>query len=288
LFSVVLAMFRLFWQRGGNENIMINFKIHRYNPEKDNGTHWQEFTIPTKHGMTVLEGLIYIKENIDSTLVFRTSCRMGICGSCGMLINNYPRLACQTQIEELNSSKIILKPLPNFPVIKDLVADSTTMFDKHKSIKPFIIRKDLKNVSRPTMEYRLLPAEIEYFEQFSYCIKCGICLAACPTTASDTRFLGPQALGQCYRYSADNRDNGAKERFKITDANHGAWYCHLAGACSESCPKGVDPALAIQLLKRKMALGSLGLKIKEPPAEVYTEPKERRPQIEAPPFNVEK
>jgi succinate dehydrogenase / fumarate reductase, iron-sulfur subunit len=264
----------------------VKFKIQRYDPEKDKKLHWQEFTIPSKRGMTVLDGLLYIKENLDSTLAFRTSCRMGICGSCGMQINSYPRLACQTQIEDRHSSTITLKPLPNFSMIKDLTADLRPLFDKHKSIKPFILRQDIEEVTQLTVEYKQLPSEVEAYEQFSYCIKCGICVAACPTSASSIRFLGPQALGQCYRYTADNRDAGAKERLEIASTNQGAWHCHLAGACSESCPKGVDPALAIQLLKRKMTIQSLRGKANKEPAGLYSMPLEIKSKVEAPPFTI--
>ncbi|MDP2916679.1 MAG: succinate dehydrogenase iron-sulfur subunit [Dehalococcoidia bacterium] len=266
----------------------VTFRVQRYDPEKDSQLHMQEFTVPTKRGTTILDGLIYIKENLDSTLAFRTSCRMGICGSCGMLVNNYPHLACHTQIEEFHSNVITVKPLPNAPIIKDLAVDLMPMFDRHKSIKPFIIRNDEDEMAKPTREYEQLPDEVEAFEQFSYCIKCGICVSACPTSASDAKFLGPQALGQCYRYCADSRDAGAKERLEIADSNHGAWHCHLAGACSEACPKGVDPAFAIQLLKRKMAVQSLGGGRKEKPAEIYPPPTETKPKIQVPPFTVKK
>jgi succinate dehydrogenase / fumarate reductase iron-sulfur subunit len=265
----------------------VTFRVQRYNPEKDKQPHFQEYNVPTKRGMTILDGLIYIKENLDSTLAFRTSCRMGICGSCGMLVNNYPHLACHTQIEEFHAARITVKPLPNSSIIKDLVVDLMPMFDRHKSIKPFIVRPDKEEMLQPTCEYIQLPEQVEAYEQFSYCIKCGICVAACPTSASDAQFLGPQALGQCYRYCADSRDGGSQERLQAADSNHGAWRCHLAGACSEACPKGVDPALAIQLLKRKMTASSLGSKPKEP-SGLYSVTGETKPQIPFPPFTVQK
>jgi succinate dehydrogenase / fumarate reductase iron-sulfur subunit len=266
----------------------VTFRVQRYDPEKDKKPHLKEYSVTTKRGMTILDGLIYIKENLDSTLAFRTSCRMGICGSCGMMINNYPHLACHTQIEELRFPVITIKPLPNSSIIKDLVVDLLPMFSRHKSIKPFIIRSDREEMDEPTREYQQTPEHVEAFEQFSYCIKCGICVAACPTSASDAQFLGPQALGQCYRYCSDNRDTGVKERLEIADSNHGAWRCHLAGACSEACPKGVDPALAIQLLKRKMAVQSLGGRNKTEPAGLYPPPTEIKPKVPFPPFTVQK
>ena len=263
----------------------VTFRVQRYDPEDGTSPHFEEFTIPSSRGTTVLDGLIYIKENLDSTIAFRTSCRMGICGSCGMLINNYPHLACHTQIEELHSDTLSIKPLPNQPIIKDLVVDLIPMFNVHKSIKPYIIRQDTE-LENPTAEFGQLPQELNTFLQFAYCIKCGICVSACPTSASDRLFLGPQALAQCYRYCADNRDDGHQERFHVVDTDHGVWHCHLAGACSEACPKGLDPALAIQLLKRQLASQALGLRKKQPPSSVVPPPTEIKPKIPFPEFTV--
>jgi succinate dehydrogenase / fumarate reductase, iron-sulfur subunit len=261
------------------------FRIQRYNPENCNTPHMQDFEVPSYRGMTILEGLIYIKEHLDSTLTFRTSCRMGICGSCGMMVNNYPHLACHTQVEEVNSDVINIKPLPNSAIIKDLVPDLSNMFKKHKSIMPYIIREDAQEMEQPTREYAQLPDELQAFEQFAYCVKCGICVAACPTSASDVLFLGPQALAQCYHYSADTRDGGSSERFDMAAGSHGAFRCHLAGACSEACPKGVDPALGIQLLKRMMAGEALGRK-KRPPAQVVSPPAENKEKVPYPEFTA--
>ncbi|MBI2847874.1 MAG: succinate dehydrogenase iron-sulfur subunit [Chloroflexi bacterium] len=271
----------------GNGRELI-FRVQRYDPEKDRKPHLQEFAVPWTQGMTVLNGLLHIKENIDSTLTFRTSCRMGICGSCGMMMNNYPHLACHTQIEEFHASKLTLKPLPNLPIVKDLVVDLTPMFNKHKAVKPYIIRQDTEEMANPTAEYSQMPEELNAFLQFSYCIKCGICVAACPTSASDKHFLGPQALAQCYHYCADSRDGGQLERFPAAGTDHGVWHCHLAGACSEACPKGVDPALAIQLMKRRLTAAALGLGKKQAPAALVTPPSESKPKITVPEFTARK
>lgn len=265
---------------------MITFKVQRYDPERDRTLHFQEFAVPQTPGATVLDGLTYIKENLDSTLAFRSSCRMYVCGSCGIMINDYPRLACHTQIAELESNKLTLKPLPNFPIIKDLVPDLDSLFQNHRAIKPYIMRQDAAEMEDPTAEFAQLPQESDEFQQFSHCIKCGICLAACPTVATDKLFLGPQALAQCYRYCADNRDEGSQERLPLAYSEHGVWICHLAGACAESCPKGVDPALAIQLLKRRLVSQALGiLKIRRS-ATIAPPPTESKPQIPFPKFNV--
>jgi succinate dehydrogenase / fumarate reductase iron-sulfur subunit len=269
-----------------NSRKQVTFKVQRYDPEQDSAPHFQEFTIMASRGMTVLDGLLYIKENLDSTLAFRTSCRMGICGSCGMLINGYPHLACHTQIEEFHSDRLTIKPLPNHPIIKDLVPDLTPLFTNHKSIKPYIIRFDPKEMANPTAEFAQMPQKLESFLQFTYCVKCGICISACPTSASDKLFLGPQALSQCYRYCADNRDEGKAERFPVVDADHGVWHCHLAGACSEACPKGLDPGLAIQLLKGQLVSRALRLTGKQPPSSVVSPPTETKPKVPFPEFTV--
>jgi len=264
----------------------VTFKVQRYDPEQDAVIHFQEFVVPTSHGMTVLEGLLYIKENLDSSLAFRTSCRMGVCGSCGMLVNDYPHLACHTQIEEFNSNKLTIKSLPNMPVIKDLVPDLTSLFERHKSLKPYIIRCDHEEMENPSAEYAQTPQQLNSFLQFTYCVKCGICVAACPTSASDKVFLGPQALSQCYRYCADNRDEGRAERLGLVDIEHGVWHCHLAGACSEACPKGVDPAMAIQLLKRKLVSKALKLGKEQKPASVVLPSAEAKTAVPYPEFTV--
>ena len=267
----------------------LTFKVQRYDPDKDKKPYMQVFTIPFRHGMTVLDGLIYIKENVDNTLSFRSSCRMGICGSCGMLINKLPMLACHTPIEELHSDKIEVKSLPNFPLIKDLVADLSPLFEKHKSIKPYLMQPAVAaEIETPTAEFLQSQEHLEGFVQFAYCVKCGLCMAACPTVATDKHFLGPQPLAQACRYSLDKRDDGAKERFKQTDIPHGVWLCHLAGACSEACPKGVDPALAIQLLKRAMVADGFKLSKKKAPPTVAAPLSEKKPKVAVPEFTIKK
>lgn len=270
------------------EHAQVIFKVQRYNPEKDDKPYFDKFIVPATRGMTVLDGLLYIKENLDSTLAFRTSCRMAICGSCGMLINNYPHLACHTQIEELHTRILTIRPLPNLPIIKDLIVDLLPLFKNHKAIKPYILRTDVSELDDPTAEFIQSPEELERFLQFTYCIKCGICVSACPTSATDRSFLGPQALAQCYRYCADTRDNGEQERFEIVDTENGIWHCHLAGACSDACPKGVDPALAIQLLKKRLVACAIKVAKKKQPAPVAPPPTYRKPQLPYPEFTVKK
>ncbi|HEY49670.1 MAG TPA: succinate dehydrogenase iron-sulfur subunit [Dehalococcoidia bacterium] len=264
----------------------LTFRVQRYLPGKDSKPYMQEFTVPMRQGLTVLDGLIYIKENLDNTLSFRSSCRMGICGSCGMLINNFPMLACHTPVEELNTDTITVKSLPNFPIIRDLVADLDPLFEKHRSIDPYIVMAETGDLNKLTAQFLQSGEELQSYLQFAYCVKCGLCMAACPTVSTDEFFLGPQPLCQGYRYCTDRRDTGAKQRFEKADSGHGVWLCHLAGACSEACPKGVDPALAIQLLKRAMVFDSLRLRKKPEPATPAQPIAESKPKIEVPEFTV--
>ncbi len=226
----------------------------RYTPDVPGKAREQGWQIDAPQGMTVLDALFAVKEEFDGSLAFRCSCRMGVCGSCGMMINGLPRLACNTQVGALGPV-IRVSALPNHDVIKDLVPDLTATFAKHRSVRPYLIRRDLAEREKPTREFSQTPEAMAGYIQFSYCLKCSLCLAACPTQASVPAFLGPQALAQVYRYAADTRDDGFAERAGAVDGLHGAFGCHLAGACSEACPKGVDPALGIQLLKRALLVG---------------------------------
>lgn len=212
--------------------------------------HFDEFQVPVKRWTTVLDALLDAKSYQDSSIGIRYSCRMASCGSCGMKINGIPRLACYTKISDLDTNTITCEPLPNFPYIRDLVTDFSQFFAHHRSVMPFIQNKkaDIPDVNELS-EYEQSPQDLDKFLQFSYCIKCGLCYSACPTVATDLKFPGPQALSQAYRYYADSRDSDKSNRLKVIDTSHGIWRCHFAGSCSNVCPKGVDPALGIQLLR---------------------------------------
>jgi succinate dehydrogenase / fumarate reductase iron-sulfur subunit len=228
----------------------IHLRVRRANPAIGPKEDFSLFEIPFEHGMTILSALLYAKERLDHSIAIRYSCRMACCGSCGMRINGVPKLACYTQVAEYGNKTITVEPLDHYPLIRDLVTDFDGFFKVHRSIHPFLIRRDRQEQDTSESEYEQSAGELDDFLQFSYCIKCGLCNAACPTVATDPLFTGPQALAQAYRYSADSRDEGQIERIDTIDTEHGVWRCHFAGACSFVCPKGVDPALGIQHLRR--------------------------------------
>jgi succinate dehydrogenase / fumarate reductase iron-sulfur subunit len=235
--------------RASDDTSDIVLNIYRGGPNQKPENSYDSYRVPVSRWTTVLDALIYAKERLDSSVAIRYSCRMASCGSCGMKINGIPRLACYTKISELGTHTITCEPLPNFPLIRDLVTDFQEFFDHHKKIQPYIQNLHPDPSIGKLSEFEQTPQKVDEFLQFSYCIKCGLCYSACPTVATDTKFPGPQALAQAYRYFADNRDDAVEKRLSIIDDKHGIWRCHFAGSCSKVCPKGVDPALGIQMLR---------------------------------------
>lgn len=237
----------------------ITLKIFRINPNSEGSdAHFDEFKVPSKRWTTVLDALLDVKGYQDHSVALRYSCRMASCGSCGMKINGIPRLACYTKIsdivgDDVSEPVITCEPLANFPYIKDLVTDFSQFFNHHRKVMPYVKNNEATLTNSENLsEYVQSPEDLDKFLQFSYCIKCGLCYSSCPTVATDINFPGPQALSQAYRYFIDSRDSANKTRFNILDDRHGIWRCHFAGSCSHVCPKGVDPALGIQLLRSHM------------------------------------
>ncbi|MCL4389415.1 succinate dehydrogenase iron-sulfur subunit [Candidatus Marsarchaeota archaeon] len=200
---------------------------------------------------SVLDMLCAVKEKGDQTLSFRYSCRMGICGSCAMVINGKPALACETNaMKNLRNGAINVQPMQAHPILKDLVCDLDEFFAKHLSVTPRLYRRDKKGQYEAQEEYPQKQSQIQEFLPYSYCIMCGLCMDACPVVNVNPDFIGPQPLSQAYRYYKDSRDQLNVKRLNEIDTLEGLWGCEYAGACSKVCPKGVDPASAIQLMKK--------------------------------------
>jgi len=219
----------------------------RYSPEHDAKPRTQSYTIPYREDMVVLDGLNYIKSYVDGSLTFRWSCRMGICGSCGMTVNGVPTLTCASFLRDFYPGEVVVEPLANFPLIRDLAIDMTDFMEKLKLVKPWIIREDEKPVAQGP--YSQTPSQLEAYDQYSACINCMLCYAACPVYAMEPEFLGPAAIALGRRYNLDSRDQGALERLRVLATSDGIWDCTFVGECSVVCPKNVDPAKAIQQTK---------------------------------------
>ncbi|HEV8623821.1 MAG TPA: succinate dehydrogenase/fumarate reductase iron-sulfur subunit [Acidimicrobiia bacterium] len=230
-------------------------KVARYRPERDPAPTFADYEIPYRDDMVVLDALNVIKDDVDGSLTYRWSCRMGVCGSCGMMVNGEPRLTCAVFLREFRPKPVVVEPLRYFPVIRDLVVDISGFLDKLKEVKPWIIREEEQPV--PAGEYLQTPDQVEAYKQFSMCINCMLCYAACPVFGLDDDFIGPAAIALAHRYNLDSRDQGRDERRAILGVHWGAWDCTFVGECSVACPKHVDPAVAIQRTKLDIATTSL-------------------------------
>lgn len=229
-------------------------QVTRYRPEQEIEPISHTFRIPLDHDWTVLDGLNHIKDHLDGTLSYRWSCRMGICGSCGVIVNDEPRLSCATFLADYSPGTVRVEPLSNFPIIRDLVVDIDDVMVKLAEIKPWIVRQDEKPLAAG--EYLQTPSELDEYQQYSTCINCMLCYSSCPSYALDPVFLGPAAITVGQRYNLDSRDQGGAARAEVLSAPEGVWSCLSVGTCTSVCPKGVDPAGAIQRYKLTAAVGS--------------------------------
>jgi fumarate reductase iron-sulfur subunit len=230
----------------------IEIEVLRYRPEQEVQPLLQTYRVPFTSDMSVLQGLQYIKDYLDGSLSFRWSCRMAICGSCGMMVNGKPELSCKTFLRDYYPGKVRVEALAHLPIERDLVVSLDDFMKKLESVKPYIIPKVARALEEG--EYRQTPAQLAQYEQFSSCINCLLCYAACPQYGMNPAFTGPAALSLLHRYNADSRDGGKAQRMEVINSEDGVWSCTLVGYCSEVCPKGVDPARAINQNKTNSAL----------------------------------
>ncbi len=212
------------------------------------------FQVEAKTQQTVLDALFYIQNELDSSLSFRCSCRVGMCGSCGMVINGKEGLACRTSLNQLGID-VSVQPLRHIPVIKDLVVDMEGFFSKYRSIEPYFSpRVEISEpiVASPQSGIR---KDIDLGLE---CISCGLCLSACDVVSMVPEFLGPAALNRAYNLVADVRDDRTDQRLSVVGAPRiGVWQCHTHMSCVEVCPKNIAPTRAIVNLKRILIRRSL-------------------------------
>jgi fumarate reductase iron-sulfur subunit len=231
----------------------IVLEVARYAPDRDQSPSFQSFEVPLRKEWVILDALNYIKDKVDGTLTYRWSCRMGICGSCGMMVNGEPKLTCATFLSQYaNNAKVRVEPLRYFPVVRDLVTALSDFLVKLQKVKPWLIRKDQPPLSQG--EFLQTPEQLDLYKQFSMCINCTLCYSACPVVGLDQDFVGPAALALAQRYNLDSRDQGSAERLATLAHPDGIWGCTFVGECTRVCPKHVDPAGAIQQYKLTAAL----------------------------------
>ncbi|MGI9282265.1 MAG: succinate dehydrogenase iron-sulfur subunit [Endozoicomonas sp.] len=226
--------------------------VYRYNPETDSKPYMQdiEVEIPEGKDLMVLDVLNLIKEK-DETLVYRRSCREGVCGSDGVSINGINGLACVTSLSEAMGSKkkLILRPLPGLPVIRDLIVDMSLFYKQYEKIKPFLINEE----PAPAIERLQSPEDREKLDGLYECILCACCSTACPSFWwNPDKFVGPSGLLQAYRFLADSRDTATEERLADLDDPFSVFRCRGIMNCVSVCPKGLNPTKAIGHIKQML------------------------------------
>jgi fumarate reductase iron-sulfur subunit len=226
----------------------VRMEVFRYRPEEEAEPVFESYEVPYRRRWVVLDALNYIKDELDGTLSFRWSCRMGVCGSCGMMVNGVPKLTCATFLSEYHPAPVRVEPLTGFPVERDLVFSMDDFMEKLPRVSPWVIRAE-NAAAPPNGEYLQSPGQLAEYKQYSMCINCMLCYSACPIYVQDQAFLGPAAIALAQRYNLDSRDEGVEQRLPVLLEHEGIWSCTFIGECSAVCPKNVDPAGAIQRAK---------------------------------------
>ena len=227
----------------------IKIKINRCDPtaNADCQAYLQAYTVEAAAGMTILEALIEISEKQDPTLSFRRSCRSAICGSCAVTVNGFPKLACNTQLipEFKKKREMLVEPMRNMPVLKDLIVDQNPFWRKIDKVTPFLIHSE--ELGGTPM---VITTEDEHaIDRVQKCIMCGSCNSACNALEIDKKYIGPAALSKSWRFVGDVREGMKRKRLLKLGDEHGMWDCVRCYHCSEYCPKDVKPLEAIEKLR---------------------------------------
>ncbi|MSP51044.1 MAG: succinate dehydrogenase iron-sulfur subunit [Alphaproteobacteria bacterium] len=226
------------------------FKVYRWNPDDKKNPQVDIYEVDLDScGPMILDGLIKIKNEIDSTLTFRRSCREGVCGSCAMNIDGTNTLACTKAIGNVKGD-VKVYPLPHLPVVKDLVPNLNTFYAQYKSIKPWL---QSESPPPPDRERKQSPDERKKLDGLWECILCASCSTSCPSYWwNGERYLGPAILLQAYRFLVDSRDEATGERLDNLEDPFRLYRCHTILNCTKTCPKGLNPAKAIAEIKKMM------------------------------------
>jgi succinate dehydrogenase / fumarate reductase iron-sulfur subunit len=236
----------------------IELKVFRYDPEVEGKQEprFDTFHVPFTKGMTVLDALMYSRDNYDSSLTFRHSCRQAVCGSDAMFVNGGQKLACKTQIVDLEEP-IRVEPLPHAEVRKDLVVDMEHFYDQMEAVEPYFQTNEYPDGELE--EQRQSRENREKVKMSTRCIWCGACMSSCNVAAGDNEYLGPAAINKAYRFAMDEREGEdvKQKRLEIIEQEHGVWRCQTQFSCTEVCPKDIPLTDHIQELKREAVKNNL-------------------------------
>ncbi len=233
------------------KKMKIVLEIERFNPEARAGSTCQSYEVEADPTDRLLDVLMQVKRFQDGTLAFRKSCAHGVCGSDAMRINGKDRLACKTLVRDVADAEgatIRIEPLRHFPVVKDLVVDQTTFFEKYRSVKPFLINDEAVKGKERIQSQK----ERDAFDDATNCILCSACYSACPILDDNGDFLGPAALAQAFRFLEDSRDRGFADRLPVLNEPDGVWACENHFECTRACPRGIKITKHINHTKRRI------------------------------------
>jgi succinate dehydrogenase / fumarate reductase iron-sulfur subunit len=238
------------WPAPAGAKKVKTFKVYRYDPESGENPRWDTYDVDVGAcGPMVLDAIIHIKNTMDPTLVFRRSCREGVCGSCAMNIGGRNTLACTHAWEDVPGRELQISPLPHMPVVRDLVPDLTLFYAQYASIEPWLHT----TTPTPQKEWRQSPEDRTKLDGLYECILCACCTTSCPSYWwNGDRYLGPAVLLQAYRWLSDTRDEATGERLDGLEDPFKLYRCHTIMNCAQVCPKGLNPAKAIAQIKTMM------------------------------------
>ncbi|WP_394693486.1 succinate dehydrogenase iron-sulfur subunit [Hyphobacterium sp.] len=237
------------WDKPEGATNTRTFKVYRYDPEAGGNPSWDTYHVDLDDcGPMVLDALLWIKNNVDSSLAFRRSCREGVCGSCAMNIGGRNTIACTKGMDEVKGD-ITVAPLPHQPVVRDLIPDLTDFYAQHAFVQPYLQTK----TAAPEKEWKQSEEDRAQVDGLYECIMCASCSTACPSYWwNGDKYLGPAALLQAYRWIADSRDEMTGERLDDLEDPFKLYRCHTIMNCAQVCPKGLNPAEAIGKIKQLM------------------------------------
>ena len=240
-----------YYKTSSKSNNIKNFRVYRWSPDDEKNPRVDTYEVDLNDcGPMVLDAVMKIKNEIDTSLTFRRSCREGICGSCAMNIDGTNTLACTKAIADVKGD-VKIYPLPHMPVIKDLVTNLKNLYKQLKSIKPWLIKQSRNESSEENIQSR---NEREKLDGLYERILCACCSTSCPSYWwNSDKYLGPAVLLQSYRWLQDSRDEERKERLKELDDTFKVYRCHTIMNCTQACPKGLNPAKAIAGIKQMIA-----------------------------------